>query len=121
MALSSYEAECIAAASTACQGVWLSRLLADLLNKQVTAPMLYIDNKSAIALAKNPVLHDRSKHIDIRFHFLRDCINDGKVAVDYISTGDQLADMLTKPLGRDRLQELRTRSGILQISPAQQN
>jgi hypothetical protein len=72
--------------------------------------MLYIDNKSAIALAKNPVLHDRSKHIDIHFHFLRDCINDGKVAVDYISTGDQLADMLTKP---------GTRSGILQISPAQ--
>ena len=78
-------------------------------------------NNSAIALAKNPVLHDRSKHIDIRFHFLRDCINDGKVAVDYISTCDQLADMLTKPLGRDRLQELHTRSGVLQISPAQQN
>jgi hypothetical protein len=73
VALSLCEAEYIAGATAACQGVWLSRLLSDLLNTKVVAPILYIDNKSALALAKNPVLHDRSKHIDIRFHFIRDC------------------------------------------------
>lgn len=103
VALSSYEAEYIAAASAACQGVWLSRLLTELLNMGVEPPTLYIDNKSVIALAKNPVLYDRSKHIDTHYHFLRDCINDGKLLADYVATGDQLADMLTKPLGHDRL------------------
>ena len=118
VALSSCEAEYIAGATAACQGVWLSRLLADLVNAKVIAPLLYIDNKSALALAKNPVLHERSKHIDVRFHFIRDCISS---ETDYIRTGDQLADLLTKPLPRERLLELRGRSGVVKISPAQQN
>jgi hypothetical protein len=81
--LSSCEAEYIAGATTACQGVWLSRMLADLLNTKVIAPLLYIDNKSALALTKNPVLHDHSKHIDIRFHYIRDCINNGVLETDF--------------------------------------
>jgi hypothetical protein len=101
--------------------VWLSRLLADLVNAKVIASLLYIDNKSALALAKNPVLHERSKHIDVRFHFIRDCISSGVIETDYIRTGDQLADLLTKPLPRERLQELRGRSGVVKIGPAQQN
>ena len=121
VALSSCEAEYIAGATAACQGVWLSRLLADLVNAKVIAPLLYIDNKSALALAKNPVLHERSKHIDVRFHFIRDCISSGVIETDYIRTGDQLADLLTKPLPRERLLELRGRSGVVKISPAQQN
>ena len=60
VALSSCEAEYIAGATAACQGVWLSRLLVDLVNMKAVAPLLYIDNKSALALAKNPVLHERS-------------------------------------------------------------
>lgn len=115
VALSSCEAEYIVGATAACQGVWLSRLLADLTNKAAVAPLLYIDNKSALALARNPVFHDRSKHIDIRFHFIRDCINSGAIETDYIRTGEQLADLLTKPLPRERLQELRVRSGIVNV------
>jgi hypothetical protein len=65
--------------------------------------LLYIDNKSALALAKNPVLHDRSKHIDIRFHFIRDYINNGALVMDFIRTNDQLADFLMKPLPHVRL------------------
>jgi hypothetical protein len=101
--------------------VWLSRLLADLVNAKVVAPLLYIDNKSALALARNPVLHDRSNHIDVRFHFIRDCISSGVIETDLVKTGDQLADLLTKPLPRERLQELRVRSGIVNIGSAQQN
>jgi hypothetical protein len=120
VALSTCEAEYIAGATAACQGVWLSRLLSDLVNAKVVAPLIYIDNKSALALAKNPVLHDRSKHIDVRFHFIRDCISSGVIETDFIKTGDQLADLLTKPLPRERLQELRGRSGVINTGSAQQ-
>lgn len=81
----------------------MSRLLADLLNTKVVVPLLYIDNKSALALAKNPVLHDRRKHIDIRFHFIRDCVSNGSLQADFVRTEYQMADILTKPLPRERL------------------
>jgi hypothetical protein len=64
VALSSCEAEYIAAATAACQGTWLSRLLGELMNEEPRTPKMLIDNKSAIALCKNPVFHERSKHID---------------------------------------------------------
>jgi hypothetical protein len=57
-----------------------------------------IDNKSAISLVKNPVHHDRRKHIDVRFHFPRECAQDGLIEVDFIRTEDQLADTMTRPL-----------------------
>jgi hypothetical protein len=70
VALSSCEAEYIAAAAAACEAVWLSCLLAELVGGAMLAPKLKVDNKSAIALIKNPVHHDRSKHIDVKFHFI---------------------------------------------------
>ena len=57
-----------------------------------------VDNQPAITLAKNPVLHDRSKHIDIKFHFLQDCIDGGQIVIEFVETGRQLADILTKSL-----------------------
>jgi hypothetical protein len=68
---------------------------------------LLVDNKPAIALSKNPSLHDRSKHIDTRYHFIRDCVERGEVDIDHISTTEQLADILTKALGHARFVELR--------------
>ncbi|KAL0438935.1 UNVERIFIED_CONTAM: Retrovirus-related Pol polyprotein from transposon TNT 1-94 [Sesamum latifolium] len=64
-----------------------------------------MDNKSTIALAKNPVFHDRSKHIDARFHFIRDCIANKEIEVEYVKTLDH--DILTKALKKDRFQQLR--------------
>jgi len=61
------------------------------------------------------VHHDRSKHIDTIFHFLRECIEDGRVEIDHIGTGDQLADMFTKVLGRARFLELRKRLGVVEV------
>ena len=63
-----------------------------------------VDNMSAIALTKNPVFHDRSKHIDVRYHYIRECIERGRIVIDYIETKMQLADVLTKALGRVRFQ-----------------
>jgi hypothetical protein len=113
VAASSCEAEYIAAATAACQGIWLARLLGELLNKKAAPFSLFIDNKSTISLCKNPVLHDRSKHIDLRYHLIRDYVEKGMVAPEFIRTAEQKADILTKPLGRVRFQELRSKIGIV--------
>ena len=107
VALSTCEAEYVAAAIAACQVVWLRRLLGELTAVEAHPPALMVDNQSAIALAKNPVLHDRSKHIDMKFHFLRDCVNGGQIVIEFVKTGRQLTDVLTKPLGRLRFMELK--------------
>jgi hypothetical protein len=67
-------------------------------------------------LAKNPVFHERSKHIRLRYHFIRDYLAEGSIKARYISTNDQLADLLTKPLGKIKFVELCSRSGMAQLS-----
>ena len=114
-ALSSCEAEYVAATTAACQGIWLARLIGEMLNTDVRPPRLLVDNKSAISLSKNPVFHDRSKHIEIRYHFIRECVEEGRIDIDYICTNDQLADVLTKALGRLKFLELRGRIGMTEI------
>jgi hypothetical protein len=115
VAISSCEAEYMAATTAACQGIWLARLLGEMLNEKPVKPKLLVDNKSAISLSKNPVFHERSKHIDIRYHFIRECVEQGRVGIDYIRTNDQLADVLTKALGRLVFQGLRRRIGMSEI------
>ena len=119
VALSTCEAEYIAAAAACCQGVWLGRLLAELTGEEARAPVLMADNQSAIALAKNPVHHDRSKHIDTKFHYIRDCVDGGQIKLEHVETARQLGDILTKPLGRVRLTELRTKIGVEEIKQEQ--
>ena len=120
VALSSCEAEYIAGTTAACQGVWLAQLLAELKSKQRAAFILKMDSQSAIALSKNPVFHDRSKHIDVRYHFIRECIGDGKMDIENVRTEEELADILTKPLARDRFCELRVKLGVGKISKEHQ-
>jgi hypothetical protein len=104
--LSSYEAEYIAATGAVCEGVWLARLLAELVGGANLAPRLKVDNKSALALMKNPVHHDRSKHVDIKFHSIWECCDKKLIDVEFVGTELQLSDILTKALGRVRFQEL---------------
>jgi hypothetical protein len=73
-----------------------------------TTMKLLMDNMSAIALSRNPVHHDRSKHIDTKYHFIRKCIEEGKVEVDHVGTAGQLADIFTMSLGRVKFVELRS-------------
>ena len=105
----------MAATTAACQGVWLARLLAELKGKESSAISLKIDNQSAFQLSKNPVFHDRSKHIDVRYHYIRECIEEDRVKVESIGTAEQLADILTKALGQDRFCELRSRIGVINV------
>ncbi|WVZ50304.1 hypothetical protein U9M48_001570 [Paspalum notatum var. saurae] len=111
VALSTCEAEYVAAAAACCQAVWLRRLLREVTGEEPRAPVLRVDNNSAIELAKNPVLHDRSKHIDIRFHYIRECVVEGQVVLGHVDTAQQLADLLTKPLGQKRLAQLMVKIG----------
>jgi hypothetical protein len=72
-----------------------------------------MDNLSAIALAKNPVFHDRSKHIDIRFHYIRDYIANKEVKVKYVKTPDQLVHIFTKALKYDVFVKMRDMLGVM--------
>ena len=112
VALCTCEAEYVAAATAACQVVWLWRLLGELTGVEAHPPALMVDNQLAITLAKNPVLHGRSKHIDMKFQFLRDCVDGGQIVIEFVETARQLADVLTKPLGRLRLMELKEMIGM---------
>ena len=89
VALSSCEAEFMAATAAACQGIWLHSLLSQIMNVKAGPVVLYIDNKSAIDLAKNPVFHGRSKHIDVRYHFIRECVEKGSIIIKHVSTEAQ--------------------------------
>ena len=76
---------------------------------------LLLDNKSAVVLTKNPIQHSCTKHIDTRHHFIRKCVEDKKIQVDYVRTEDQLAGILTKSLGRGKLLEMHERLGVVKV------
>lgn len=110
--LSSTEAEYVAASLCSCQAVWLRRLMETIQQQQMGATTIFCDNVSAIKISKNPVLHARSKHIDVRFHFLRDLCNDGVIDLVFCKSQDQVADILTKPLKQDVFVKLRRMLGV---------
>lgn len=116
VALSSCEAEYMAATLAACQSIWLRGLLEEISGQKIGPVILHVDNKSAIELMKNPVLHGRSKHIDVRFHFIRECIESGKLIVKHVVTLEQRADILTKALGRVKFEEMRVVIGVKDLT-----
>jgi hypothetical protein len=77
---------------------------------------LRVDSKSTLTLAKNPVFHERSKHIRVRYHFIWGCLEEVNFKACYINTKDQLADLLTKPLGRIKFLGLCSRIRMVQLS-----
>jgi hypothetical protein len=90
-------------------------LLEEMMGTRADTPRIMMDNMSAIALSKNPVLHGRSKHIKTKYHFIRECVDNGKVVLESVGTANQLADILTKPLARVCFQELRERIGVVKL------
>lgn len=107
VALSSAEAEYMAACSAVQEAVYMRRLLSGLGYQGDVPTIIYEDNQGCIALSENPVLHKRTKHIDIRYHFTREKVESGEVVLEYIPTEHQLADLLTKALLRHRVTSLR--------------
>ena len=82
------------------EAVWLRLLLSDLGYALDEATMIHEDNQGCIALAKNPVFHAQTKHIDIKYHFLREKVEEGVIELEYKPTDEMVADGLTKALGR---------------------
>ena len=116
VAQSTAEAEYISMAAAANQAIWLSKVLADLGHKQSSPTELYCDNKSAIAIAQNPVQHGRTKHINVKFHALREAEKNLFIKILHCPTEVQLADLMTKGLPRSRLEMLRMKLGMFKAS-----
>jgi len=110
--LSTTEAEFVAAAHGACQGIWLRNVLEEIGETLEEGTVMYCDNSSTIKLSKNPVLHGRSKHIHVRYHFLRELVNDGVMQIKFCPTHEQLADGMTKALKLATFVYLREKMGV---------
>jgi hypothetical protein len=112
VALSTTEAEYIVVGHCCAHLLWMRQTLRDYDYKLSKVP-LQCDNESAIRMADNPIEHSRTKHIDIRYHFLRDHQQRGDIEIAYVSTHNQLADIFTKPLDKNTFSKLRNELNIL--------
>ena len=113
VALSSCKAEYVAATTVATRAVWLTQLLGDFKGRDTSTVELKVNNKLVLALLKNPIFHERRKHNDVRYHFIRECLDDGRISANFVGTKDQLANNQTKALGRVKFLELHARIGMV--------
>eukprot|EP00253_Pinus_taeda_P032189 PITA_32189 len=102
VALSSVEAKYMAASLASYEAIWLHKILFGLFGQGLRSSVIHCDNQSCIKLTENPVFHDRSKHIEIKYHFIRDYVQKGVIKLEYISTNEQVADIFTKALPRGK-------------------
>jgi hypothetical protein len=112
--LSTTEAEYVAAGSCCAQALYMKQQLEDFEIYLDHIP-IWCDNTSAINLTKNPIQHSRTKHIEIRHHFLRDHVQKGDIVVEFIRSEDQFADIFTKPLQEDQFCRLRRELGMTRL------
>ena len=116
VALSTAEAEYMSLTSAAQEAIWLNRLLAELHRKDTSRPaIVYDDNQSAISMTRNPQFHGRSKHIAIKYHFIRDETKKGTIDVRYCRSSDMIADILTKGLYAEQFMKLREMAGVKEL------
>ena len=111
-ALSLVEAEYMVAILAACEAIWMRKILVGLFGSHLDPTVTYCDNHSCIKLSVNLLFHDRSKHIDIRYHHIRDCVQRRIMLLSYIPTKDQDANILTKALTRSKFEYHRGKIGV---------
>ena len=107
VALSSCESEFMALAATTQEAVYLNRLLVDLHDKSYEPVNIRGDNQGAIAMVKNPVKHNRSKHIDVKYYFIRDYLLQKGISVNYVPSEDNIADVMTKPCPKIKFEKFK--------------
>lgn len=107
------EAEYTAASEATKELIWIKRLLEEILKDDLKVPVYFMDNQSAIRLIKNPEFHKRSKHIDIRYHFIREKFEENAFVLEYISSKNMIADIFTKSLASERFIFLRSLTGVM--------
>jgi hypothetical protein len=111
------EVEYIAACSVRCEAIRLRNLLTCLFDLEMRETVILCDNQSCIKMTENPVFQDRSKHIEIHYHFIRDMVQRGALKLQYISMDEQVADVLTKPLSRVKFEHFRDKLCIVRKDP----
>jgi hypothetical protein len=115
VAQSSCESEYITAVNATCQPLWLARVVTEVQGSAPSMPLLRVDNKYVIALIKNLALHEQSKHIEVKYHVVREFVENGLIKVEFIRSEGQLSDILTKLLGRVKFLELHVKIGLIDI------
>jgi len=115
-ALSTTEAEYVAACEATKTAVWLSCLLQDFTGMEQQKVPIYCDNQGAVRLAYNPEFHQKTKHIPLRYHYTCDQVSSGKIEVKYVQTDEQLADIFTKAFPGPKFIEMRKRIGVGKLS-----
>ncbi|MCO5559173.1 hypothetical protein L7F22_012767 [Adiantum nelumboides] len=113
VATSSCEAEYRAVFTATVECVWLRRLMADLGVGQDIANTIYTDNQSPLAVERNPVFHAHTKHIEVHYHYIRERLSTGEINLAYVPTQDNLVDLFTKALSREKFKALRKALGLL--------
>ena len=106
VALSTAEAKYVALSTATQEAIWPRRLLADVSESLEGPIVINEDNQGAIAMAENPVGHARTKHIDTRYHLVREGLQNGAIILKYVATGEMIADILTKPLPKHPFEKL---------------
>ncbi|MCO5606494.1 hypothetical protein L7F22_060682 [Adiantum nelumboides] len=109
--LSTTKAEYVAASDACKEAIWLIHLVGDL-GIVGEVPVLHCDSQSAIQLARNPVFHAKTKHVDVRYHFIKDVLDDKRLHLVKVNTDDNTADLLTKTLSLERFAHCRELMGI---------
>ncbi|KAL0539594.1 hypothetical protein IC582_023810 [Cucumis melo] len=115
VARSSAEAECRAMSLGICEEIWLQKVLSDLHQECETPLKVFCDNKTAISIANNPVRHDRTKHVEIDRHFIKERLDSGSIRIPYIPSSQQVADVLTKGLLRPHIDLCVSKLGLINI------
>jgi hypothetical protein len=114
MTPNSVEAEYVATWLAYGESVWLRKLIVKLFDLKLEETCIFYDNQSCIKLSVNPLCHDNFKHIEIKYHYIQEIIHKGAVKLQYIPIDEQVADVLTKPLFRVKLENLRDKLGVIQ-------
>jgi hypothetical protein len=113
ISLISAEAEYMVTNQASCDAIWLRNMLVGLFGQEMPLTIICCDNQSCIKLSKNPVFHDRSKHIEIMYHFICDWVQRGAVQLQYISTDKKIANILTKALPRGKHVYFKDKMGLV--------
>ena len=114
IALSMVEVEYIAACSTCSEAVWLRKMMTRLFDAEIDVTDIHCDNQICIKMTENSVFHDKSKHIEIRYHYIRDMVQKGDINLKYVPTEGQVEDVLTKPLACGKFEQFRDNLGVFQ-------
>jgi hypothetical protein len=113
ISLNTVEVEYIAACSASCEAIWIRKLLTGLFDLEMESTVILCDSRSCIKMMENPMFHDKSKHIEIQYHYIHDMLQRGVVKLQYVGTDEKVTNVLTKPLSHVNFEYFRDKIGVV--------